>query len=321
METWARALYWVSWLGLPLGVGLQLWLNPPRGLEALAYLLLGLLFLLALLQGPNRAPRFLVYPLGVYLLFEAWRSGGEGVLVGYWAPALHLLLAWAHPWRRALPLGLGWVLALALITAQGPKEAWAHMALAQPVLLALTLLLARYRELYGRARFWRDQALTDPLTGLPNRRALEMALEREMARVERGERPFSLILLDLDDFKAINDRHGHAYGDEVLKRVARYLKGHIRQGDLVARWGGEEFALLLPATGPEEALRVAERIRKGLKEAVGVTGSLGVGVYRGESPGVFFQRVDQALYRAKAWGKDRVVRLTEPGTPPLEEPL
>lgn len=164
----------------------------------------------------------------------------------------------------------------------GPTWPWGHFALSQPVLLVLTLLLARFRELYGQVRFWRERALTCPLTGLPNRRALEMALEREAARVERGEKPFSLVLLDLDDFKRVNDERGHKEGDRLLKAVAQYLKGHVRQGDLVGRWGGEEFALLLPETDPNQAERLAERLREGLLR-LGVSGSFGVAGTRGAS--------------------------------------
>jgi diguanylate cyclase (GGDEF)-like protein len=191
---------------------------------------------------------------------------------------------------------------------------YGHYAFSQPVLLALTLLLARFREFYGQARFWREQALTCPLTGLPNRRALEMALEREAARVERGEKPFALILLDLDDFKRVNDERGHQEGDGLLRRVAQYLKSHVRQGDLVGRWGGEEFVVLLPATDLPGAERLAERLREGIA-ALGVTASFGVALYQGDLQGLFL-RADQALYQAKALGKNRVARASEPGTPP-----
>lgn len=185
---------------------------------------------------------------------------------------------------------------------------YGHFALAQPVLLALTLLLARFPELYGQVRFWREQALTDPLTGLPNRRALEMAMEREAARVERGAVPFSLVLVDLDDFKRINDERGHPEGDRLLREVGRYLVAHVRRGDLVGRWGGEEFALLLPETNPLQAERLAERLREGVK-GLGVTASFGVAGYLGDLQDLY-RRADRALYRAKAGGKDRVERHT-----------
>ncbi|WP_117238416.1 GGDEF domain-containing protein [Thermus sediminis] len=313
-----RSLYGLTWLGLLLGIGVQLHYWPIRDLRLLPlYLAFALLFLLALRQGPKRAPRVLVHALGAYLLFEAWRSGEAYWGAGFWSPALYLLAAFAYPLPWALGAGAFWgglLVLLPLLAGRDTGFPYGHYALSQPILLALTLLLARFRELYGQVRFWREQALTCPLTGLPNRRALEMALEREAARVERGERPFALVLLDLDDFKRVNDERGHQEGDRVLRRVAGYLKAHVRQGDLVGRWGGEEFAILLPATDPLGAERLAERLREGLA-ALGVTASFGVALYRGDL-GELFLRADQALYRAKALGKNRVARASEPDTPP-----
>ncbi|GAB5602015.1 GGDEF domain-containing protein [Thermus sp. FJN-A] len=305
MEGLYRLLYALAWVGLPLGMGLQVWARPPSGWEWAFYPPFALLFLWALWRGPRGAPRLLVHALALYLLFEAWRGREMGWVAGFWSPALYLLAAFAYPLPRALAVGLLWGGALALLLGlEAPGVLWAHFALAQGVLLALTLLLARFREAYGQARFWREQALTDPLTGLPNRRALEMSLEREAARVERGARPFSLVLLDLDDFKGINDAKGHAEGDRVLKEVARYLRGHVRKGDLVGRWGGEEFALLLPETDLKQADCLARRLQEGLSR-LGYPASFGVAPYQGDLQDLFL-RADRALYRAKALGKNRV---------------
>jgi diguanylate cyclase (GGDEF)-like protein len=312
MDRLGRLLYVAAWLGLPLGIGLQLYLYPPKALGFWwAYGAFALFFLFALSRGPKGAPRFLVHGLGAYLLFELGRAQGHGWALGYWAPALYLLAAFAYPvpWALAASGFWGGLLLLAPLLWGWERPYYAHFALSQPVLLALTLLLARFRELYGRARFWREQALTCPLTGLPNRRALEMALEREMARVERGAKPFSLVLLDLDDFKRVNDEKGHPEGDRLLKEVARYLVAHVRRGDMVGRFGGEEFAILLPETDPLQATRLAERLREGLR-ALGTTASFGVATYRGDL-GELYRRADEALYRAKRTGKDRVVRYTE----------
>jgi diguanylate cyclase (GGDEF)-like protein len=112
----------------------------------------------------------------------------------------------------------------------------------------------------------------------------------------------------------VNDERGHQEGDGLLRRVAQYLKTHVRQGDLVGRWGGEEFVVLLPATDLLGAERLAERLREGIA-ALGVTASFGVALYQGDLQGLFL-RADQALYRAKALGKNRVARASEPGTPP-----
>jgi len=282
---------------------------PPQGLEVLLYCLFILSALWALSRGPKLAPRFLLHPLGAYLLFEMWRVGDSWPLAGFFTPALYLLAGFAYPpWSLGYLLGAFWggVFVLAPLVWGRSLDFWPHFAVGQIVLLSLTFLLARFRELHGQMRFWREQALTCPLTGLPNRRALEMALEREAARVERGEAPFALVLLDLDDFKQVNDTCGHQEGDRLLKEVAQYLVTHVRQGDLVGRWGGEEFALLLPKTPGEEAMQVAERLRQGLKR-LGVTGSFGVAVYEGDLKDLF-QKADRALYLAKEGGKDRVER-------------
>lgn len=292
---------------MALALLLQVRMFPPRGLELALYGLFVLTALWAWGRGPKRAPRWLLHPVGAYLLFEMWRVGEDWPLVGFFTPALYLLAGFAYPpWSRGYLLGALWggALVLAPLFLKRDLTYWAHFAVSQLILMALTHLLARFRELHGQLRFWREQALTDPLTSLPNRRALEMALEREAARVDRGGAPFALVLMDLDDFKQINDTQGHQQGDRILKEVAQYLVAHVRQGDLVGRWGGEEFVILLPEANEEEGVRVAERLRAGLNR-LGLTASFGVAVYRGDLQDLF-QRADRALYRAKGEGKNRV---------------
>ncbi|HEY0664372.1 MAG TPA: EAL domain-containing protein [Thiobacillaceae bacterium] len=159
-------------------------------------------------------------------------------------------------------------------------------------------------------------ALTDPLTGLPNRRAAEERLHAERARALREGRGFALALLDLDHFKTVNDRFGHAVGDEVLGTVARRFEAGLREGDWVARWGGEEFLFVLQGCTDEEAARIMERLADEVRATPVQTG---VGAIRlGFSAGVaafgagegdiasMLERADEALYRAKAQGRDRV---------------
>lgn len=156
-------------------------------------------------------------------------------------------------------------------------------------------------------------AMNDPLTGVWNRRRFEEALDEAAARSARYGRPYSLALIDIDHFKRVNDRHGHAVGDEALRRVARALAGRIRQADCFARWGGEEFVLLLPETDATAANAVAGDLLRTIETlsipiAGRLTVSIGVGQGReGEESGALFRRVDAALYKAKAAGRNRVM--------------
>jgi diguanylate cyclase (GGDEF)-like protein len=160
------------------------------------------------------------------------------------------------------------------------------------------------------------QALVDMLTGLANRRASEQALHAELARSDRLGTALSLVLADLDDFKAVNDAHGHAAGDELLRTFASVLRDTIREADLAGRWGGEEFVLLLPGADGAGAARLAERIRAELAmrtvsaadgTRVAVTCSFGVAQHEpGTDAGALLAAADQALYRAKRAGKNRV---------------
>ena len=170
-------------------------------------------------------------------------------------------------------------------------------------------------------------ALTDPLTGLANRRAFDESLTAEILRSFRQCQPLSLLYLDLDRFKEVNDRFGHAVGDEILAGFADLLRRHGRRIDLAARIGGEEFAVLLPHTGRTHALLVAERIRKALESvplgrthAVATTVSIGAALFQGRSEQdgpAFVKEADSALYRAKAEGRNRVVMLEPEGSDPL----
>ncbi|MGE4534491.1 sensor domain-containing diguanylate cyclase [Halomonas sp.] len=155
-------------------------------------------------------------------------------------------------------------------------------------------------------------AITDGLTGILNRQEFGRLLEREMARASRYASPLSLIMYDLDHFKRINDRFGHNAGDDVLKTVAGLVGENLRDTDLHGRWGGEEFMVLLPETGLAAAGKVAEKLRLTIADhrfegLGGVTASFGVAeMVPGEDSRSLAQRVDEALYRAKALGRNRV---------------
>ena len=154
---------------------------------------------------------------------------------------------------------------------------------------------------------------TDALTGLPNRRPFEEMLEQCMVMAQRYGYPFALLMLDLDHFKQVNDRFGHAEGDKVLRMCANVLHNNRRSEDLPARFGGEEFVLLLPGSTLEGARQLAEIVRQATCERVllpdgsEMTVSIGVVQYHeGESSEDFLQRADEALYQAKRTGRNRV---------------
>lgn len=158
-------------------------------------------------------------------------------------------------------------------------------------------------------------ALTDALTGIPNKRALDEALNRDCSLGDRHGDACTLILVDLDHFKNINDNWGHVIGDHILQASALALRGAVREGDSLFRFGGEEFAILLPHTDFEQARQVAERIRGAIaalrvpcgKDTVRVTASAGVATRRqGERPQEWVARADDALYRAKSAGRNCV---------------
>ncbi len=162
-------------------------------------------------------------------------------------------------------------------------------------------------------------ATTDALTGLPNRRAFDEAFARDIARAERHGHCLGLAVVDVDFFKRFNDTYGHAIGDDVLRVVGRTICGCLRQTDLGARFGGEEFAVILPETNLQGALRAGERLRAAIAEQiidtekgkVGVTVSIGIACYDATQEKVtaelLFEKADKGLYQAKEQGRNRVV--------------
>lgn len=178
--------------------------------------------------------------------------------------------------------------------------------------LAFLALLNVYAQLRENMLIMEQLAHTDHLTRLTNRRGLEPLLKQELQRAERYGLPFAVLLADLDHFKEVNDRHGHAIGDQVLREVALRLDHNLRQADTVARWGGEEFLILAPTTDLAQAEQLAERLIEVIRSepvvgSIPVTISIGVSCYRaGDSLESLLQRADEALYRAKALGRNRL---------------
>jgi len=187
------------------------------------------------------------------------------------------------------------------------------------------LFFVTWARLYGLIVDQRRLAITDGLTGLHTRRFLEAQLALEVARARRGGTRVGVFIVDVDNFKSINDHYGHAAGDRALIEIAHRLRGAIRTGDVLARYGGEEFALLVPGAELDDLALISERLR--LRVASGpiavssstsvlVTVSVGAVSYprNGDSPEALVAAADRALYRAKARGRDRVV-VGEPGLP------
>lgn len=177
--------------------------------------------------------------------------------------------------------------------------------------VSLALMLFRRKEVHLRFL-----ARHDALTGLLNRYSLGEYSSRELARARRGEQTLSLAVIDLDNFKAVNDRYGHGAGDQVLLQAAKRMKEIIREGDIAFRIGGEEFLMLLPGADQAEAGRIAERLRLALADrpfecrnsSVRVSASVGVVTFSPDRDDweELVRRADQALYRAKEKGRNRV---------------
>jgi diguanylate cyclase (GGDEF)-like protein len=186
----------------------------------------------------------------------------------------------------------------------------------QVLLLAVLTTLAahaqRAQRATERAAQLERQAFFDALTGVANRWRAEALLEEMLAEVRRGAAPFGVLVIDIDRFKGINDCYGHGVGDAVLREVAAQLGRHVRSGDTLARWGGEEFVVLAPAADRVEVARLGERLRRGVAAGPlaghAVTVSVGGAcATRKDVAATLVARADRALYRAKHAGRNRTV--------------
>jgi diguanylate cyclase (GGDEF)-like protein len=182
-------------------------------------------------------------------------------------------------------------------------------------------VLQRTLELLQANRKLEELATTDPLTGIANRRKMTEQIAQELERARRFHHPLSLLMIDIDHFKRINDTYGHDVGDQAIIRTATMLTSQLRAVDLAARFGGEEFVLLMPETHIAVAVHAAERLRERAAQLVvraesglevGLTISIGVAAAdphgTPDSPSSLLVRADKALYRAKKEGRNRVVR-------------
>jgi len=213
----------------------------------------------------------------------------------------------------AIPLwGKDQLIAILVCEYLHPEDAEKFIILSRQLALAIQKV-----DLYEKIQ---ELAITDGLTRLYSRRYFLERLIEELERSKRHNLPLSFMMADIDHFKDKNDRFGHLVGDVILREVSDLLKENVREVDLIGRYGGEEFAIALPDTGIEEALRVAERIRKGIEEKpfsaydqkTDLTLSIGIGSYPtdGESVVDLVEAADSALYHAKASGRNRIATRT-----------
>ncbi len=313
-----------TWLTLAILVGVVLFYGLIRAHERLALSFAGL----SMAQG--------VFAVAITLGAYSVMGNARGVLVSHLAVVL-VFCAFSMSPQQSRWLSLLGIVALGLVMllmqrvdpARHPPEDQLVQFIFAIVLIssigALTATLTQLRrrlkaqkaELGAALERIQTLATTDELTRLANRRHMGEVLKAESTRHARQGEGFCLALIDIDHFKRINDTWGHATGDDVLRASADLMRGAVRASDLLARWGGEEFLLLLPHTDKSVAQPVLERMRAQMAAlpldhidpGLRVTFSVGLAAWRpGESVAAALERADRALYRAKADGRDRVVQ-------------
>jgi diguanylate cyclase (GGDEF)-like protein len=252
--------------------------------------------------------------LSVHLLQSVDANSLSDEMLYIW---LALYAAYFFPVRQAaaqLALMSGAYLAVLLVSSPHDVVAGSWLTLVGVIFPAAALLRAVRDAVTGLVRSLAEAARTDTLTGLKNRLALDQEIHVEVERTLRAENQLSIVIGDLDHFKVVNDELGHRAGDEALVRIGQILHRHRRIGDSVARTGGEEFTILLPGASEHEAYLVAERLRVQVERdfadhPVPVTFSFGVATYpeHGRNADAVIEAADQALYAAKALGRNRSV--------------
>jgi diguanylate cyclase (GGDEF)-like protein len=247
-------------------------------------------------------------PLTWFGVAELLRTSAGGSGTGYapliFLPVLWLMLYGSRPQIAAAITGLAATLVTPLVV-ESATAAEIRVVVLRTLIAAIVCatVLRLVNEVRRQGRELERLASTDALTGMPNRRVWQDALPRELARSIRFGTPVAIALIDLDDFKSYNDRHGHQGGDLLLKETAAQWVGELRESDLLARYGGEEFALLLPDCGIADVRAVVEKVRLATPSAT--TASAGVAIWDGvEDPEALTRRADQALYAAKGNGRN-----------------
>jgi diguanylate cyclase (GGDEF)-like protein len=302
-----------SLLAFALLSGVSLWLTNRGRVTTAGHLLAATIFCLTGIS-------ILLFPNYVYLLSAGFLMSitVAGVIVGDKSPYFYAGLA-------VPTLTLGWLRASGILATGGVlysttsgfiflvSQAAIYFGLAAVVHMFSRSMRQVIEALRTKSEQLGSIALTDPLTGLSNRRHLIDQLDREIARAHRYERPFSLLYIDLDGFKAVNDSHGHLYGDKVLRGIAGAMQSVLRISDMIARIGGDEFAVLLPETELNGADKVADRLRRavtGYCRSLGpkvppVSFCAGISIINKNQDSVdeIIARADEAQYLAKAAGQ------------------
>lgn len=266
----------------------------------------------------------------VFITWVVWYTGGlqSPLLNLYLLPVITSALSLG---KLATLLEIGLITACYILLGRSSIESpvfslgGATLLLAQlaPMLLVAyitTMFSADIRYGLNKAKLLSE---TDDLTGLYNMRGFYLIMDRAFAQAVRFLRPVSVLMIDSDNLKAVNDEHGHDAGNELLRLIATGIKAQLRSTDVLARYGGDEFVVLLPDTGTVGTRDVAERIRDSIArrplelrdKSVPITVSIGLASYPDDGHGmdIIMQRADQAMYRAKAEGRNRVVRFSASG--------
>jgi diguanylate cyclase (GGDEF)-like protein len=239
-----------------------------------------------------------------------WAVGSHGPVYEWFFVLIAVFTAYAFDSRRVVAAHMGFCTAMAALPLVYRSETVPELArfgVFMPMLWVATVVVLHLREgMDRRQRELAELARRDPLTGIGNRRVLDERLGYELARHRRTARELALLVLDLDDFKEINDRHGHPAGDRVLCDVARTLAATIREGDTVVRHGGDEFCVIAPETDEDDALALALRIQAALAATPGapapMSASIGTAVFPqdGTTPELLLAAADSAERSAKS---------------------
>lgn len=277
-------------------------------------------FLASTLLLDNRGAR-IVWVNGILafqeglVLWALLRQGGFATGRGRHILAASTLLLMLMFSFRCLAVAVGWLPA-------APVVAGGILSTVTYLVTYLAVVFIAFGFVLVATELAADQnhrlAMEDALTGLPNRRAVLEALARHCSAAHRNARPLTVLLLDIDHFKQVNDRHGHPAGDEVLRRIAHTIRQRLRVQDMAGRFGGEEFLVLLPDTAPEGGLTLAEALREEIAataitigdKVLHVTASVGLCGTEESTPGngdLLVRRADDALYAAKEGGRNRTV--------------